>query len=246
MDASFICSICGYKGDFIVEGVGKRDDYRCQFCRSMVRQRDVAQVILDEFGRGAALSLSEAIRKKFLDDVEIYEAGMQGPIHKSLSTLPRYVNSYFWENVPPGSIKNNVRCEDLTDLTFPGHSFDLIISLEVFEHIFDVTAAIEEIERVLKIGGIHVFSIPVRFPYPETTETLASVESSGLIIHHSKPRYHVAGDQSKSLVVSEFGQDLIELHKECGLRLSVVRRSSPFDGPHQNATFIARKLGNRL
>ena len=245
MREDFVCSVCGHVGEFVVEGVGARDDFRCGQCRSMVRQRDVAQLVIDEFGRGAVLSMEQAVSRGLLDEVQIYEVGMQGPIHSRLKGLPRYVNSYFWDDVAPGEVRNGVRCEDLTKLTFADESFDLILSLEVFEHVFDVEKAIAEIARVLRVGGAHIFSVPVRFPFPAETAVLATMSGDGEIDYKAPPRYHVAGDQSKSLVVSEFGQDFIDLHASHGLKLTVPRRSAPMARASQNASFVARKFGVR-
>lgn len=245
MNEPFICSVCGHAGDFTEEGVGARDDFRCGRCRSMVRQRDVAQLMLDEFGRGAALSLDQAIAAGLFNNVDIYEAGMQGPLHARLKALPRYVNSYFWNDVTLGTIRDGVRCEDLTKLTFPADNFDLVLSLEVLEHVFDVERAVAEIARVLRVGGVHIFSIPVRYPFPAETKALASRSSTGEIEYLAPPRYHVAGDQSKSLVVSDFGQDFFDLHADYGLRLTVPRRSAPMARAAQNASFVARKIGSR-
>lgn len=236
------CSVCGRRGQFIVEGVAKRDDYRCTNCRSMTRQRDLAQLILDDFCRGAASSLTEAVQKSLLDGIKIYEIGIQGPIGQRISKLPGYTNSYYWENVKPGEIKDGVRCEDIRRLTFKDNTFDLVISMEVFEHVFNVSSAISEISRVLKPGGQHIFTTPVKYPFPEKTTERAKL-AKGKIVYLEAARYHVAGDKSKSLVVSDFGQDLIELHAAHNLRLSVVRRSAPMVLPAQNATFVARRLG---
>lgn len=240
----FICSVCGCRERFVVEGVAKRDDYRCinASCRSMTRQRDLAQLILDDYCRGAALSLNDAMKQSLLNEINIYEVGMQGPVGRRISKLPGYVNSYFWEDVRRGEYKDGIRCEDIRRLTFGDDSFDLVISMEVLEHVFDVPAAVSEIARVLKPGGEHIFTIPVRYPFPERTTERAKM-SKDKVVHLEEPRYHIAGDQSKSLVVNDFGQDLIELHATYNLRLSVVRRSAPMELPAQNATFVARKVG---
>jgi hypothetical protein len=54
-------------------------------------------------------------------------------------------------------------------------------------------------------------------------------------------QYHVAGDGSRSLVVTDWGADIVDMLEAIGYRVSVVRRSAPLFPLHTNATFVARK-----
>ncbi len=49
-------------------------------------------------------------------------------------------------------------------LPFADHSFDRVICSEVLEHIADYRAALAEIQRVLKPGGLFCASVPRRWP----------------------------------------------------------------------------------
>ena len=44
-------------------------------------------------------------------------------------------------------------------MTFENESFDLFITQDVFEHVMTPNKAFKEIERVLKPGGAHVFTV---------------------------------------------------------------------------------------
>ena len=44
-------------------------------------------------------------------------------------------------------------------MTFQNESFDLFITQDVFEHVMEPNKAFKEIERVLKPGGAHVFTV---------------------------------------------------------------------------------------
>lgn len=242
-ETNFHCSLCGHRGPFRFEvGVAKRDNFRCEICGSMTRQRDIAQIILDEFASGMHLDLGRLVSSKALDDLEIYEVGIKGPVAARLKGLPKYVQSYFWEDVQPGEVRNGVFCQNLEELSFSDESFDLVISMEVLEHIFDTAKALSEIARVLKPNGVHIFTIPVVYPFPAVSSVRARLTPSGEVEHLMPERYHIAGDGSKSLVVTDWGSDLVELHRQAGLRLSVVRRSAPSVEGLSNATFVARKL----
>jgi ubiquinone/menaquinone biosynthesis C-methylase UbiE len=53
-------------------------------------------------------------------------------------------------------------------LPFPDHSFDCVVSFEVIEHTLDDRAALREIARVLKPGGLFCGTVPNKFYLMET------------------------------------------------------------------------------
>ncbi len=58
------------------------------------------------------------------------------------------------------------KVENAIDLSFPDNSFDLIVSTEVIEHVGNSPKMIEEIQRVLKPGGVAIMTFPsVDFPF---------------------------------------------------------------------------------
>ena len=90
-----------------------------------------------------------------------YEPGIIGPFRKYLRRLAGYSSSYYWDRVRPGRKHKGTRCEDLQALTFADDSFDLAIS-DIFEHIREPFRAFEELRRVLKPGGRHIFRVSGR------------------------------------------------------------------------------------
>src|SRR5262249_1078550 len=153
-----------------------------------------------------------------LDAIDILEPALHGPFVTALRRLPRYTQSYYWPDHLLGTIDaNGVRCEDLTRLTFADNSFDLVITSDVLEHIYDIRSAFAEITRGLKPGGVHIFSIPNDWPFPERTE--ARVQMVDGIEHHIKPpRYHTSGDGTPCIVYNDFGADVIEMIDAGGCR----------------------------
>src|SRR5690606_2256764 len=93
-------------------------------------------------------------------------------------------------------------------LNFLENSFDLFITQDVMEHIFDPEKAFKEIARVLKPGGAHVFTVPL-INKGNKSERWASRTEEGEIIHHHEPEYHGNPvDASGSLVTMHWGYDI--------------------------------------
>jgi SAM-dependent methyltransferase len=63
----------------------------------------------------------------------------------------------------PGTMAT-ATCGDATRLPFPDGTFDRIIASEVMEHIPDDLAALDELTRVLRPGGVLAVTIPSWFP----------------------------------------------------------------------------------
>jgi SAM-dependent methyltransferase len=59
---------------------------------------------------------------------------------------------------------------DLTNITFPDHSFDLVLVSHILEHIPDDAKALSEIYRVMAPGGIAILQVPVSRKLEKTYE----------------------------------------------------------------------------
>lgn len=60
------------------------------------------------------------------------------------------------------SIKAELAVGSILNLPYEKDFFDGIVSVSVLEHIVELDEAISEIKRVMKMGGIAVFSFPVK------------------------------------------------------------------------------------
>jgi SAM-dependent methyltransferase len=125
---------------------------------------------------------------------------------------PGYTTSHYDPAVPLGTIHPNhgYRCENLEKLTFPEASFDLVLTQDVFEHIFHPDRVIGEIERVLKPGGAYLMTVPIVMK-SRTSRRRARIDSNGNITHLKKPEYHHNPiDQRGSLVTIDWGYDILD------------------------------------
>jgi SAM-dependent methyltransferase len=53
-----------------------------------------------------------------------------------------------------------VRICDVCELNYPDNFFDIVIALDVLEHIEDDKRAVEQVYRVLSQGGVFIFTVP--------------------------------------------------------------------------------------
>ena len=72
-----------------------------------------------------------------------------------------YLGSQHFPDIPSGSCREGVRCENLEKMSFDDGEFDLVITQDVFEHVLQPDKAFSEINRTLKDGGTHLFTVPV-------------------------------------------------------------------------------------
>ena len=140
-------------------------------------------------------------------DLDIYEPAPAGPLSDRLAAeAPGYVSSQYREEGVDEAVFEQVRNEDLRALTFDDASLDLVITQDVLEHVFQPDRVFAEIHRVLRPGGLHLFTVPI---YPDPTLQRARLNADGEVEHLEEPDYHgnpVA--PGGSLVVHEWGMDL--------------------------------------
>src|SRR5205814_163229 len=107
-----------------------------------------------------------------------------------------------------GSFHDGHRSEDLRALTFSDRSFDIFITSDVLEHLFEPEKALREIARVLKPGGMHIFTTPWYSNYPKSVQR-AAPRPDGSADHLLPPVYHgnPISDEG-SLVTYDWGLDL--------------------------------------
>lgn len=99
-----------------------------------------------------------------------------------------------------------MQCENLEGLTFPDSSFDVFITQDVLEHVFHPDRAFKEIMRVLKPGGIHIFTAPKHKNINKSYPRARILE--GRIEHLKEEEYHgnPIGD-GRALVTWDYGDD---------------------------------------
>ena len=240
------CNICGKSTIFIcIDATAVRNNMYCPFCQSSSRKRHVAKLLINKLIPNIS-SLAEISSKKHFDNLNklnIYNADVNDAFSQVLhsSGIPYYCSSYI-PNIQIGTeIREQVFCQNLEQLTFSSEKFDVVITEDVFEHIRDYRKAFQEVYRVLKTGGYHIFTVPCFFDKP----TLTRVDTSGKEdIHLLPPEYHGDKIRGKILAYRTFGIDIFKTLEKIGFETTVDfsnyldRRYGIFD----SYAFCSRKV----
>jgi SAM-dependent methyltransferase len=145
------CPICEKDVRFLVQGPWLRDQLLCAKCGSIPRERALFSVLRMLFPNWRDLSIHES-----------------SPVDRGASLKLRtecagYVSTQFDPGAALGCTHQlyGWRNEDLEHQTFDTGSFDIVVTQDVFEHLFHPDIAIREIARTLKPGGASVMSVPI-------------------------------------------------------------------------------------
>jgi SAM-dependent methyltransferase len=224
------CPICASPTKFVAKQQWFRDHYFCERCGSLPRQRALIRVL-------------EAQCPEWRD-ANIYEASPSGPASdRVMRDCPKYLASYCYPGVTLGTIHEGFRCEDLEQLTFPDDHFDIVITQEVFEHVFDYQRAFREVMRTLRPGGAHVFTTP-KYKHLRKSQERA-VRLNGKVVHLAEPEYHGNPiDSSGSLVTVHYGDDICDIiWKEtgCPTTIYVIQEETTGTVAEFMDVFVTRK-----
>jgi len=200
LEVSGFCPICEQKVVFRSKYGWLRDHFLCSKCNSIPRERALMETVKTYFPNYRDLKIHES------------SPGARGASIKLKNECSNYSSSHYYRNLRLGEYHptHGHRCEDLENLTFNDETFDLFITQDVMEHIFDSTKTFKEIARVLKLGGAHIFTAPL-VNKNNKSECWASRGNDGEVIYHHEPEYH--GDpisDEGSLVTMHWGYDIAD------------------------------------
>ena len=176
-----------------------RNSLLCIRCGSIPRERALFEVLKDFYPNWRELSIHES------------SPAVRGVSQKFRKECPSYISTHYYMSTPFGTVNHEtgIRSENLEEQTFPSECFDLVVALDVFEHLFHPAQAIREIERTLKPGGAFIMSVPI-VKYEAPSERRAAIHGA-LIEYILEPQYHGnPADCNGSLVTIDWGFDIVE------------------------------------
>jgi SAM-dependent methyltransferase len=157
----FVCPACGYEGPFlhVHPDTGTRLHAQCPGCGAMERHR-LQRLVLDRLVAGGVLAGKRMLHV--------------APEPFLRAWFRARVGAYETADLAQRGVDHRV---DLTALPFADASYDLVYASHVLEHIRDDEAALREIRRILRPGGLAVLPVPivapatVEYPAPSPFET---------------------------------------------------------------------------
>ncbi|MDQ2100452.1 MAG: class I SAM-dependent methyltransferase [Tychonema bourrellyi B0820] len=206
------CYTCDQEVEFSSQQKWLRDHYKCNNCGSIPRERALMYCIEKFYPQWKQLSIHET------------SPANRGASLKLKNNCLKYQTSQYFPEFPLGETHSSGwRNEDLEHQTFADETFDLVISQDVMEHIFNPEKAFSEIARTLKPGGAHIFTVPI-VNKERPSSIRATLEVNGEINYLEEAQYHGNPVNPKgSLVTRDWGYDICDfILKHSGLYTTIV------------------------
>jgi SAM-dependent methyltransferase len=137
--------------------------------------------------------------------------------------FPRFLGSEYGFDAAAGEALYPIPHQDLTALDLPSGRFDLVTTNEVLEHVPDLDAALREIARVLKPGGLHIGTHPFCLVHDSGDVRAKLVD--GQVVHLKEPEYHgnPVDPGGGSLVFETPGWDILRRARAAGFSAASMR-----------------------
>jgi len=250
------CLVCNAPSTFILDyraggapdtGPNWREDLICRRCHMSNRQRLLAHLAAVEAAgrRQPALYLMEEttplyrwFRRRFGQvsgseyihtECEPGQRVLPWQLNPGINQAQPLRSLYHFAKLTLRALlQGGLHHEDVTRLSFPADSFDVIVSGDVFEHVPEPARAFEECARVLKPNGVLLATMPVDWLRYDSV-TRARIGTDGGLSLATAPVYHgnPLSDEG-SLVFTDFGWDVVSTVARAGLRnVSMVLYRAP-------------------
>jgi SAM-dependent methyltransferase len=222
------CPVCGSFSLAYIPDDDFRENYRCTKCSASNRQRQVAFVLCNAIANNKIKSLNDLSEASHLS---IYNTETYGSLHHYLSRLKGYVCSdYFGPEYKSGDYVNNIMHQDLMALSIQDNLFDYVITTDVFEHIPEPYVAYQEVYRVLKPGGRHIFTVPF-YQTEIQDEKRAAIDDDGKIIYYKDPWYHIDPLRPEGILTyTVFSIEMLVKLSKIGFKTNMYLLYRPYNG----------------
>lgn len=224
------CNVCGYRGNKYqlrsviptalaaewqltseeIKRFNRRESLFCPQCHNSARTRALAAAIMKALPFPSVSTFDDWVDHTDRKHLKVAEINSCGQLHVYLK---RIHNLSYSEFIPKDrflkrleNLLKGISHQNIESLSYPDSSFDLVLHSEVLEHVNDPAQALNECRRILKPGGICLFTTPLI----RSRQTKQKVRvANGQKQYLSNPSFHGSGE-SDYLVYWEFGGDIIK------------------------------------
>jgi len=253
-----IFNICGKDSQFFYDSeLLYRESLSCGECRTTSRYRSIARGVLQAISELTGIeanSLAELDPEGNNRSLAIYDTQPPFYYEQNAYPIPDLLSKCHWINVQTSTYRpknrfglklgKNFTNQNLEKLTFPDNSFDVVITSDVMEHVRLDQRAHQEIRRVLKPGGVYLFTVP---HFRNKRETLFRV----VVVNESDPaqdefvmekEYHGDGNSpsGRALSYRAYGTELDEYLRTLGFEVNYSRSDFPELGIMNTELFYCR------
>ena len=209
------CSCCNQKVNFrwklipkLSENILFPETYICPKCLMYSRVRAIIHVfkILDSKPLNKTIYCYEQTTDFFDNIKDLYNDNNEV-----------IGSEYFGADKIPGTYIDGIRHENAMDLSFSENSIDYMISNDVFEHVPNIDAALQEAKRCLKKDGKLIFHVPFNIDLEKTIRRAEIKDEK--IVHYEKEEYHGGfsfENEKGCLAFYNFGCDIFDIMKKAG------------------------------
>jgi SAM-dependent methyltransferase len=191
--------------------VVRSPNWRESLCVASLNARQRA--VLDLIARERSLSPEHS--------PAVYTTEAQSLLARELRLrFSRFVGSEYTTDPDRARRLYPIPVEDIQNLSLQSDSFDLVCSLDVFEHIPDIVAALGEIARVLTSNGLLLATFP--FTWGPTGICKSRMNQNGVIENLQEPEFHGDPINGHALVFTVPGWDILEQARSVGLEASMM------------------------
>jgi len=230
-----VCPVCEADTTFRAEGPYFRGTLKCISCDSVPRERAVVAVLAKYFPNWRSMDIHEG------------SPSLRRVSRKLAEECKGYIGSHYDTSVPFGCIgpSHGLRSENLEAQTFADNSFDIVITQDVFEHLFRPDLAIKEVARTLRQGGAHICTVPI---VRKNNPSMRRAEKVGDQIRNIEPAHYHGNpiDPNGSLVTIGWGYDIAAyFFRHADLTVTIIDIDNIDMGIRAdlNEVLVCRKLG---
>ena len=255
------CNICGNQASFYFNAPELyRESLACNTCLTTSRYRSIARGLLRAIKDLTGVSVNSlaelsAVRRpgarlKVYDTQQPFQfANCAYPIPQLLakcSWIDVSLSTYNPKRTPGEKLGPNLSNQNLEKLTFADNTFDIVITSDVMEHVRLDFQAHREIRRVLKPGGVYLFTVP---HFRDRFDTFYRVDVTDPAdpskdVYLTEKEYHGDANSIESRVLSyrSYGTILDQTLNELGLSVEYTKEDFPELGIMNTELFYCRRL----